>query len=247
MHLPTPRMESHLSALRRQTPQPTPAKFLGWNPGCWIRYHDDTPAHDQTKALSTPRFAPGELERKQREWCAACFSLQAFEGALTRDRLLTYRNLGVSVDLVPPADRERVTDGETDRRKDGYLAALRGFPLRTHWLIETARGFQLVFRVMPLRDQVRIRDAVVLSRRLADALGGDPDATRITQCLRVPGCYQFENPSRPFLCRLLMDYASAIPPYEIGLVRAVLDAQEVFRDGAGCERVVGGTSSSHSP
>ena len=42
--------------LRRHAPSLTPEAFLGFNPGSWIQYFDDTAAKDPAKALSTPAF-----------------------------------------------------------------------------------------------------------------------------------------------------------------------------------------------
>jgi hypothetical protein len=50
----------------------------------------------------------------------------------------------------------------------------------------------------------------------------------LTQVLRVPGTFHFKDPARPFLCRLLLDNASAIAPYHLHVVRSVLDSWEVF-------------------
>ena len=87
----------------------------------------------------------------------------------------------------------------------------------------------------PVRDPVRVREAETLNRRLVTILRGDPNAALLTQCLRVPGTYQFKDPARPFLCRMLNDYASSIPPYDLDRVRDVLDASEVFHDGSGAK------------
>src|SRR5438552_2236027 len=98
-------MSVSLAALR-QTPQLTPAQFLALQPGCWVQYFDDTPAKDPSKALGTPIFHPATARRKQAAKCAVCFSLQAFHKARTTAEILCYRNLGVDVDLVPPAERQ---------------------------------------------------------------------------------------------------------------------------------------------
>jgi hypothetical protein len=47
----------------------------------------------------------------------------------------------------------------------------------------------------------------------------------------MPGTRQYTDPAHPFFCRLLMDYASMIPPYEIERVRAVLDERGSEHDG----------------
>ena len=88
---------------------------------------------------------------------------------------------------------------------------------------------------MPVRDPARVREAEAINRRLVTILRGDPNAAALTQCLRVPGTYQFKDPARPFLCRLLNDYASTIPPYDLDRVRAILDAREVFLEGSGAK------------
>ncbi len=234
-----PPARSWLTTLRRSTPQMTPARFLHAQPGSIVRYHDDTPAKDPSKALSTARFDSEQAKKKQREGCAVRFSLQAFEGGCDREHLLVYHNLGVEIDLATGADRAAVAAPEMDRRKDDYLVRyLRPFPLRPHWLVETAHGFHAIFRIMPLRDPARIRQAEVLNRRLVAALRGNMSAVLLAQCLRVPGTRQFTDPARPFLCRLLMDHASMIPPYEIERVRAALCARDESRDGpaAACGR-----------
>src|SRR5205823_2469050 len=91
------------------------------------------------------------------------------------------------------------------------------------------------FRIRPLRDLERIRSAAAVNRRLVRVLGGDVNAGLLTQVLRVPGTYQFKDPTRPFLCRLLLDNASRIVPYDIDIVRSILDAWETFH-GTGGER-----------
>lgn len=227
-------MYSPLATLRQRTPPLRPAAFVRLQPGCLIQYFDDTPARDPAKALSAPAFDPDTARRKQREGCAVCFSLQAFAGARTKDRLLSYRNFGVDVDLVAGPDRRSVPAAEVDRRKDAYLTScLRPFPLRPHWLVETRHGFHAVFRVLPVRDPVAVRQAEVLTRRLVRILRGDPHATLLTQVLRVPGTWQFKDPADPFLCRLLLNWAGVLPPYPLDTVRGVLDAWEVFHPGGG--------------
>jgi hypothetical protein len=222
-------MPNLLIRLRQSTAQPTPAQFLHWQPGCWVQYYDDTPAKEPGKALSTGEYDPGEARRKQAQKCAVCFSLQAFHGSRTRDGLLSFRNLGVDVDLVPTADRIRLGASEIDERKEAYLTrTLRPFPLRPHWLIETGHGFHLVFRVLPVREPAEIGAAEILNHRLVRTLSGDANAALLTQVLRVPGTWQFKDPARPFLCRLLLDRASVIPPYHLSRVRSTLDAWEVF-------------------
>jgi hypothetical protein len=222
-------MPSLLIRLRQTTAQPTPSQFLHWQPGCWVQYYDDTPAKDPGKAFSTGEFDPGEAHRKQAQKCAVCFSLQAFHGSRTRDGLLSFRNLGVDVDLIPAADRTRIGAPEIDERKEAYLTrTLRPFPLRPHWLIETRHGFHLVFRVLPVRDPADVAAAEDLNRRLVRVLSGDPNAALLTQVLRVPGTRQFKDPSRPFLCRLLLDRSASIPPYPLSRVQSTLDAWEVF-------------------
>ena len=112
-----------LQTLRQNTKQPTPETFLHSQPGCFVQYYDDSPAKDPSKALSAALYNPATAKRKQQEWCAVCFSLQAFEGARTKEHLLSYRNLGVDIDLVPAPERKRMPESEIDRRKDDYLVS----------------------------------------------------------------------------------------------------------------------------
>src|SRR5262245_19047590 len=102
-------MPSQLDTLRLKTSQPAPLEFLAHHPGCWVQYYDDTPAKDAAKALSAPSFDPAVAERKQGEGCAVCFSVQAFGGSRTKDRLVCFRNLGVDVDLVSAPERRTLT------------------------------------------------------------------------------------------------------------------------------------------
>lgn len=221
-------MHTSLATLR-QLPQPSPTQFLAAHPGCWIQYYDDTPAKDPAKALSVRSFQVDIARRKQQERSSVCFSLQQFGEARTKEGLLSYRNLGVDVDLLAALERNSLSSAEIDRRKEEYLARrLLPFPLKPHWLIETRHGFHAVFRILSLRDEERICSAVAINRRLVRALGGDENATHLTQVLRVPGTLQFKNPRQPFLCKLLMDHVSTIAPYDIDAVRSVLDALEVF-------------------
>lgn len=83
------------------------------HPGAWVQYYDDTPAKDPAKALSVPSFDIPVARRKQQERCAVCFSLQTFKGARTKESIAEFRNLGIDVDLVAPAER-RATSA-TDR------------------------------------------------------------------------------------------------------------------------------------
>lgn len=217
-------MSVSLDALRRRAAQPPPSVFLRAHPGCWIQYYDDTGQDRPGVALSTGEFDPLQAERKQQDRCAVCFSLQAFRGARTREGLLSFRNLGVDVDLVPAAERPGLAAAEIDRRKQAYLCdVLETFPLRPHWLIETMHGFHAIFRVMPVREPAAVQEAEGLARRLVRALRGDEHAALLTQVLRVPGTFQYKDPARPFLCRLLADEAAAVPPYPLDRVRAVLD------------------------
>lgn len=228
-------MTSLLATLRDTTPQPTPAKFLHWQPGCWIQYYDDTAAKDPAKALSVPTFDPATAERKQREHCAVGFSLQAFVGGRTREQFLSYRNLGVDVDLVRAPERWSLATAEIDRRKKEYLEqCLRPFPLRPHWLVETRHGFHAIFRVIPLTESAAVRDAEELNRRLVRTLRGDENAVLLTQVLRVPGTYQFKDPAHPFLCRLLQHLATTIKPYPLDVVRHAIAGREP-PGGAGSE------------
>ena len=136
----------------------------------------------------------------------------------------------MDVDLVPAADRGKLTTAEIDHRKEEYLAKhLLPFPLKPHWLTETRHGFHVLFRVMPVHDDDAVREAEAISRRLVRALHGDENAALLTQVLRVPGTFQFKDPDHPFLCRLLMDNASAIEPYDLSAVRSVLDSLGVFQ------------------
>ncbi len=221
-------MISALATLR-QTPQIPPTQFLAAHPGSWMQYYDDTEAKDPAKALSARSFSLAVARRKQRQRCAVCFSLQAFGDARTKEGLLVYRNLGVDVDLVSASERRTLPAAEIDRRKDDYLTQrLLPFPLKPHWLIETGHGFHVIFRIMPQRKEEGIREAAALNRRLVSALRGDENAALLTQVLRVPGTYQFKDPGHPFLCRLLINNADTIPPYDLAAVRSVLDAWEVF-------------------
>lgn len=217
-----------LARLRLHAPPVSPAQFVGWQPGCWVQYYDDTPAADPAKALSARAFDLALARRKQLDRCAVGFSLQAFGRARTAGELLVYRNLGVDVDLVS-SEEPVVPVVEADRRKGEYLSArLVPFPLKPHWLVETRRGFHAVFRVTPVREPPLVAAAHALNRRLVRALGGDDRAALLTQVLRVPGTLQFKDPARPFLCRLLVDASARTPPYPLARVRAVLDAWEVF-------------------
>ena len=226
-------MTALLTSLRRAR-QPTPAQFLAAHPGCWVQYFDDTPARDASKALAARVFDPDVARRKQAERCAVCFSLQAFGESRTKEGLLCYRNLGVDVDLVPAAERGTLPPDAIDRRKDEYLERhLLPFPLKPHWVTETRHGFHVIFRVKPVREAPAVRDAEAVNRRLVCSLRGDENASLLTQVLRVPGTLQFKDPQHPFLCRLLTDNASQIPPYDLDTVRGVLDAAEVFRGGGG--------------
>ena len=198
-------------------------------PAAGSRTYDDTGAKDPAKALSANSFNVAVARRKQLDRCAVCFSLQAFGEARTKDGLLSYRNLGVDVDLIPAPERRTLTTGEIDRRKDEYLTqCLLPFPLKPHWLIETGHGFHAIFRVRPQRSEVGIRTAAALNRRLVSLLRGDENAALLTQVLRVPNTYQFKDPRHPFLCRLLLDNADTIVPYDVQAVASVLDAWEVF-------------------
>lgn len=216
-----------LDALRQNAPKVHPARFLARHPGCWIQYYDDTGQKAQAKALSVPAFIVEVARRKQRERCAVSFSLQAFSGTRTKEAITEFRNLGVDVDLIPPAERRTIPVPEIDRRKDSYLVhCLRPFPLRPHWMIETRHGFHLVFRVRPVTDADGIRDGEALNRRLVSHLRGDDRASLLTQVLRVPGTLQFKDPRRPFLCRLLLDNTSTIEPYPLPLVHRLLASRE---------------------
>src|SRR4051794_4065717 len=198
----------------REMVQPAPAKFLAAQPGCWIQYYDDTEAKDPAKALSARSFDPAGARRKQQEQCAVCFSLQAFLEARTKDQLLSFRNLGVDVDLIPAAERRTMTREESDSRKEEYLMhCLLPFPLRPHWLIETQHGFHIIFRVMPVSKEEDIRAATAIHRRMVSALLGDEHAALLTQVLRVPCTLQFKTPESPFLCLLLLDNARTFLPY----------------------------------
>src|SRR5712691_7039348 len=106
-------MRTDISILR-QTAQPGPQRYLRDHPGCWVQYYDDTPAKDPVKALSARWFDPAVAERKQREKCAVCFSLQAFRGARTKDGVLSFRNLGVDVNLIPASERATLTAAQID-------------------------------------------------------------------------------------------------------------------------------------
>src|SRR5947209_15084818 len=101
--LPVSSMLTSLATLRQQAPRLSPERFLAMQPGCWIQYFDDTPARDPAKALSSAAFHPRVARWKQRQRCGICFSLQAFGTARTKEAPLCFRNLGVDVDLVPPA------------------------------------------------------------------------------------------------------------------------------------------------
>src|SRR5438045_7968955 len=93
----------------RQIPQTTPSKFLLAQPGCWVQYYDDTPTKDPKKALSAQSFDVVIARRKQQDRCAVCFSLQAFGDARTKEELLSFRNLGVDVDLVSASERRTLS------------------------------------------------------------------------------------------------------------------------------------------
>ena len=79
---------------------------MKYHPGCFIQYFDDTPAKDPAKALSADRFVLAVARHKQLTRCSVCYSLQAFQGRRTKDGLLCYRNMGVDVDLAPPAGED---------------------------------------------------------------------------------------------------------------------------------------------
>jgi hypothetical protein len=216
-------MTSLLTRLRQNAPRITASRFVAMHPGSHIQYFDDTPAKDQRKALSARSFDPGLARRKQRERCAVTFSLQPFGESRTKDQLLCYRTLGVDVDLIAPPARATMLHDAIDARKEQYLRTVLGpFPLRPHWLIETRHGFHLLFRVQPQREPKDIAEAEALNLQLVVALKGDRNATLLTQLLRVPGSLQFKVTDEPFLCRLLLDAAAAVPPYPLATVREAL-------------------------
>ncbi len=216
-------MTSLLTRLRQNAPCITARQFLAAHPGSWIQYYDDTPAKNPAKALSARTFDPGLARRKQREMCAVAFSLQPFGESRTRNHLLCFRTLGVDVDLVPPPARQVLSPVAIDARKEAYLHRfLAPFPLKPHWVVETRHGFHLLFRVQPQREPKSVADAEAVNHHLVRALKGDPHALLPTQLLRVPGSLQFKVPSDPFLCRLLLDNSSVIPPYPLAVVCDVL-------------------------
>lgn len=222
-------MTTYLDTLRQNAPPLSPEQFLAYHPGCWIQYYDDTPAKDSGKALSTSIFSPAFAARKQQDHCAVCFSLQTFQGSRTKESITSFRNLGVDVDLIPPAERGALDTAAIDRRKDDYLRdCLRPFPLQPHWLIETRHGFHILFRIHPQNDAAGIRLGEAVNRALVRALRGDDCASLLTQVLRVPGYQQFKDPEHPFLCRLLFDNAKTVEPYDLEKVRSVLAAQDGF-------------------
>lgn len=227
-------MTDVLATLRRNAPEITARQFLAAQAGCWIQYYDDTPAKNPLKALSARSFDPETVRRKQAEQCAVAYSLQAFGDSRTRPDLLCVHNFGVDVDLVPAAVRSSIRTEEIDRRKEEYLRRwLAPFPLRVQWMTETRHGFHLVLRVQPVREPKSIDEAMTLNRRLVAALRGDPNAVLITQLLRVPGTLQFKVPHEPFLCRLLLNNASLIPPYPLATIRTALGAWETAHPPVG--------------
>src|SRR3712207_1489023 len=124
-------MPSTLIPLWQQTAQLIPEQFLRQHPGCWIQHYDHTPAKDPTKAFSTPSFHPRVARWKQRQRCAVCFSLQEFSRARIKESLVSFRNLGVDIDLVPRQERQTLSLTEIDTRKEAYLQKrLLAFPLR---------------------------------------------------------------------------------------------------------------------
>src|SRR5207247_2424854 len=80
------------------------------------------------------------------------------------------------------------------------------------------------------------REATAIHRRVVSTLLGDERAALLTQVLRVPGTLQFKNPEHPFLCRLLLDNASPIPPYPMRTVQAVIDSLSVFQGSKGASK-----------
>ncbi len=226
-------MSSLLASLREHAAPLTPEGFLAHHPGAWVQYYDDTPAKDPTKALSAPAFDRATAQAKQADSCAVCFSLQAFDGARTADRLIRVQNLGVDVDLGEAADGTPADEETVEAAKEYYLRDfLPRFPLRPHWIVETRHGLHLVFRLRPVTDAQEVRDALALGRRLVTALRGDENAILPTQLLRVPNTYQFKEPDRPFLCRLLVDNAAAMPPHDLAAVEAAVRAMEGIRPAA---------------
>jgi hypothetical protein len=224
-------MTSALVTLRQNAPHITVTQFLASNPASWIQYFDDTPTNDPAKALSSPIFDRETARRKQRERCAICFSLQAFGASRTKASLLCYHNLGADIDLVSIAERAHLSPEAIDRRKEEYLQnILLAFPLKPHWLIETRHGFHVIFRIQPQRSSDGVREAERLTRRLVRLLKGDPNATLLTQLLRVPGTLQFKDPAHPFFCRLLLDNAVLIAPYPLATVQGLLDTLEAAMD-----------------
>ena len=216
-------MHSLLTTLRQNAPHTTARQFLAAQAGCWIQYYDDTPAKNPAKALSARTFDPPLARRKQSEGCAVAFSLQPFSESRTTDHILCFRTLGVDVDLVASPARRTLSPAAIDARKETYLrCVLSPFPLKPHWVVETRHGFHLLFRVQPVREPRDIADAAGVNRRLVTRLEGDRNAVLLTQLLRVPGTLQFKVPSDPFLCRLLLDNASIIPPYPLAAVRDAL-------------------------
>jgi hypothetical protein len=224
---------THSLVALRQASQPGPERFLRWQPGCHLQYFDDTPSKNPWKALSMRSFDVELARVKQLQGCAVCYSLQAFGRTRTKEGLLSFRNLGVDVDLVGAAERHSLLAEEIDARKQEWLTnRLLPFPLSPHWLSETRHGFHAVFRVRPLSEEARVREALAVNLRLIHALRGDENAALLTQVFRVPGTLQFKGRGGPFLCRLLIDNCASLVPYDVRDVGAVLDAWETFH-GAG--------------
>jgi hypothetical protein len=220
---------THSLVALRQTAQPGPERFLRWHPGCHLQYYDDTPAKNPWKALSARSFDLELARLKQLDRCAVCYSLQAFGRARTKEGLLSFRNLGVDVDLVSAAERHSLSVEQIDARKQDWLTdVLLPFPLTPHWLTETRHGVHAVFRVRPLSEAVRVREALAANLRLVHGLGGDENAALLTQVFRVPGTFQFKGQGGPFLCRLLIDNSMSLAPYDLRAIGTVLNAWETF-------------------
>lgn len=205
-----------LHSLRQQALRISPEKFLSYHPGCLIQYFDDTDAKLRVKALSAAFLSPSVAAQKQLDHCAVCFSLQSFRGRRSRDTITAFQNLGVDVDLVSEPERGKLSTEELDARKDAYLhQCLLRFPLKPHWLIETRHGFHVIFRVQVRSDAQGIALGLETNRALICALHGDLTAAWLTQVFRIPRFYQFSGGHQPFRCKLLLDNAESIPPYDL--------------------------------
>jgi len=132
-------------------------------------------------------------------------------GVADERRIAGVSQLGADVDLVPAPRRYDFSRRNRPAKRRLLSKWLLPFKLNLTGS-QTRHGFHIIFRIMPQESDADVREAEALNAPPYQETARGRERRIAHAGPARPGTFQFKDPEHPFLCRLLLDNASTIPP-----------------------------------